>query len=447
MPIAAQEATVPQTAAPAAGAQKPVDEAAAAMAESLAVHSDGVAAIVNDVPISNYDVRQRVSLYMSTSGVRSTPEAVKQIRPQILKQLETERLELIEAEKNKVSVSTAEVDKEIADILKDNHMTGEQLNKVLSGAGVRMETLRAQIAANIAWSKLVQNELGDRVHVSSLDVDDELARLKRGADQPHYEVSEIFQAVDTPEQEAKVHKDMDDLETQLQQGAPFSAVARQLSQNPTAAQGGDLGIVQPGQLPPELEKALMSLHAGQTSPPIRATGGYYILLLREILLPEGAKDPTPAPVPTGPAGTLPLWRVTLPIGSKPPKDLIERAMRAAAMMRSQIQTCANVKEVAAHLPGSVPTDMGNFKLADLSQEMQDAIQQADPGGTTAPLMSPVGVEVFVRCDKPIPRTGRYSVPPKSRIEEQLYEEQISTLGRQYLRDLRRDADIETVEKD
>jgi peptidyl-prolyl cis-trans isomerase SurA len=448
LPGRSLEAPAPQPPAAAAGSDtRPVDEAAAALQESEdSRHSDGVAAKVNDTPITNYDVRQRVSLYLATSGQRATPEAIKQIRGQVLKQLETERLELLEAEKNKVTVSASDVDKAIADIMKDNRLTPEQLGKILSEADVRMETLRAQIAAQIAWSKLVQSALGDRVHVSQLDVDDELARLKRGRNEPHYIVSEIFQAVDTPEQDGKVKKDMEDLETQLQQGAPFQAIARQLSQNPTAAQGGDLGTVQKGQLPPELDKVLVTMHQGQISPPIRSSGGYYILLVRAVLEPEGYKDPNPVPQKTYPAGMLPLMRITLPIGPKPTKELAQRAMQAASVMRTQIQGCSNAKDIAAHLQGSVVTDMGLFRLADLGPEMQQAIQSAEPGGAAQPLLSPVGIEVFVRCDPAPPRIGQYRIPPRDAIENQIYEEQITTLARQYLRDLRRDADVETVDK-
>jgi peptidyl-prolyl cis-trans isomerase SurA len=441
-PVVAWEAPIPEspnaTTAPAPPA--PVDEAAAAVQEN---HTDGIAAIVNDTVISNYDVRQRVSLFMATSGIRQTPEALKQIRAQVLKQLETERLELLEAEKSKVSVSAAEVDKAIDDIKKDNHLSTEQLQTILSQADVQMATLRAQIAAQIAWSKLVQDSLGDRVHVSPLDVKEELARLQAGADLPRYAVSEIFQAVDTPEQDAKVHKDMDDLEVQLQSGAPFSAVARQLSQNPTAAQGGDLGIVQESQLPPELGAVLKTLHPGQISPPIRASGGYYILLLREKEEGANAKIADVAPEPTGPAGTLPLVRITLPIGTNPPKDLVERAFQAAAVMRSHIGSCATAKEVVSHLPGAVYNNLGDMRLADLSPQMQAAINQAEPGSATAPMQSPAGVEVFVRCDKPVQKIVQYRVPKSDEIEQQIYQEQITTLARQYLRDLRRDADVET----
>ena len=123
------------------------------------------------------------------------------------------------------------------------------------------------------------------------DVNAELARIKQAANKPRFLVSEIFQAVDSPEQDAKVQKDMADLDNQIQLGAPFSSVARQFSQNPTAAQGGDLGWIQEGQLPSELETRLKTMNAGDVTQPIRAVGGYYILQLREKQQPAGSKLP------------------------------------------------------------------------------------------------------------------------------------------------------------
>jgi peptidyl-prolyl cis-trans isomerase SurA len=98
--------------------------------------------------------------------------------------------------------------------------------------------------------------------------------------------------------------------------------------------------------------------------------------------------------------------------------------------------------VVDKLPGARVFDLGNFRLADLSAEMQSAIAQAQPGGVTQPLGSTAGVELIVRCDKPVPKIGRYHLPSRDQIEEQIYQEQMTTLARQYLRDLRRDADVE-----
>ena len=58
--------------------------------------ADGVAAIVNDAIITEYDLRQRILLFVSTSGVQLSPEILAKLRIQILTQLETEQLQIQE---------------------------------------------------------------------------------------------------------------------------------------------------------------------------------------------------------------------------------------------------------------------------------------------------------------------------------------------------------------
>lgn len=421
----------------------PAQPSAAELANSVVHHGDGVAAIVNDSVISDYDLRQRMALFIATSGVRPSEDALKQIRGQVLAELETERMELLEAQKSNVSVSAADVDKAIDDIVKSNHLSVDQLKSVLSQGGVDMATLRAQISVQIAWSKLVQNQLGDRVHVSPEEVSAELERIKQGANKPRYRVSEIFQAVDSPEQDAKILKDMTDLDSQIQLGAPFSTVARQFSQNPTAAQGGDLGWTQEGQLPAELETRLTGMGIGDVSPPIRASGGYYIIQLRDKQEAAGTRLPTVAQQSATASGILPLVRVLLPIGPKPAKELAQRAMDAAGVVRSHIRDCQHAHDVVSRVPAAVYQNLGTMRLSDLSATMQAEIAKTPAGATTEPFTSPAGVELIVRCDKPVPQETAIVIPSRDQVEQQLYEQQMTVLARRYLRDLRREADVES----
>ena len=168
----------------------------------------------------------------------------------------------------------------------------DQLKAMLNKSGVYMSTLRGQIAAQIAWSKTVQGRYGGDVNVTPADVDAEMKRLAESADKPRFRVSEIFMPVDSPEEADKVKKDMEELETQIQLGAPFPAVARQFSQNPTAAQGGDLGWVLARPAAAGTRQGAADDAARQIVPqPIRAAGGYYILALRAREEPEGTKLP------------------------------------------------------------------------------------------------------------------------------------------------------------
>jgi peptidyl-prolyl cis-trans isomerase SurA len=49
----------------------------------------------------------------------------------------------------------------------------------------------------------------------------------------------------------------------------------------------------------------------------------------------------------------------------------------------------------------------------------------------------------VRCDKPVPKALVAVIPTRDEVEQELYEDQMSVIARRYLRDLRRDADVET----
>jgi peptidyl-prolyl cis-trans isomerase SurA len=271
---------------------KPGDPAAAATA--LPEDSDTIAALVNDEPITEHDLRQRILLFISTSGLQATPEVIAKLRGQVLTQLETEQLQIQEVRRKNITVSPTDVDKTLDRITNDNHLTKEQLADLLKKGGVDMATLRAQIAVQIGWQKAVQDEFQDRVNITPADIDAELARLNEGADKPHFQVSSIFLAVDNPELDGKVLKDAQDIEVQLQSGARFGTVARQFSQSPTAASDGDLGWVYQGQLPSELDEALQKMSVGSVSPPIRSAGGYYILGLRGRQEGVNAHLPDPA---------------------------------------------------------------------------------------------------------------------------------------------------------
>ncbi len=404
--------------------------------------NDGVAAIVNDTVISQYDLRQRVALFLATTGAKPTKENMERIHDQVLKQLETERLELLEAQKNNITVSGSEVDKAIANITSDNNMTLDQLKGMLEQEGVNFATLRSQIATQIAWSKTVQGMYGDRIDITSADVDAELKRVAATADRPHYQVAEIFQSVDNPDQDAKVRNDMENLRDEIQQGAPFQAVARQFSQNPTAAQGGDLGWMADGQLPKALNDVLRTMEPGNVSPPIRGPGGYYILFLRGKQAPQGAKLPQQQ-ANVNPEGTLPLSRILLPLGPKPDKELVGRAMQAADVIRQHIEGCEGLDQITKKIQGSVYMNLGNMKVDELSPQIQAALAKTHPGDVAEPFQSPAGIEIIVRCDKALPQITAFHMPTKDDIEQQMFEEQMSVLARRYLRDLRREADVET----
>ena len=404
--------------------------------------SDSIAAIVNTDIIADYDLRQRIALYLATSGVRATPEILKKIHDQVIQQLVAEKLEIQEAKKQNVTISAPEIDKELNRIVADNHISVDQLKQMLEQKGASVASLRQQIAAQIVWQKVIEQEFADRIDINAADIDAEMKRLAEGKDRTHFRVSEIFLAVDTPDQDARVQKNIDDLRAQLDAGAPFQVIARQFSQSPSAASGGDIDWVYDGQLAPELNVALEKMQSGSVSEPIRSLGGYYILELRERAEASNVKLPDPATeVPQGPVDRLPLARLLLPIGAKAAPSMIDQAMRFANDLEDRVTTCAQLQKVAVQIHGQFQ-NMGVFRVKDLSDSLQEALAKSQPGGAVPPFVDPAGVELIYRCDKALPKLEQYKMPTRQEVQERLFDEQVTAFARRYMRDLRRQADVE-----
>lgn len=65
-------------------------------------------------------------------------------------------------------------------------------------------------------------------------------------------------------------------------GKDFAQLAKQNSDDPSAAKGGDLGLISQGQLPPPLEKTVFSLPKGGISDVVETPGGLQIIKVEDV---------------------------------------------------------------------------------------------------------------------------------------------------------------------
>jgi peptidyl-prolyl cis-trans isomerase SurA len=67
----------------------------------------------------------------------------------------------------------------------------------------------------------------------------------------------------------------------IQAGTDFAELARQFSQDGSAASGGDLGWAAPGQFVPEFEEVMAQLRPGQISEPLVSRFGVHLIQVME----------------------------------------------------------------------------------------------------------------------------------------------------------------------
>lgn len=400
-------------------------------------------AIINDKVISAYDVQQRSRLLFLGAGIQPSAAAEAQIRTQVIRTLTDELLQQAEAKKREITVSEADVDEAVARLAQSNGVDVARLNADLKSRAIDPETLRKQMRAELSWQKLVQARYGGRIKIAPEDVDDELARIADSAKRDQYLVSEILVPIDGPDDEARARQEVNQLIEQIRFGAPFGVIAREFSQAASAAQGGDIGWIIEGQLPPEADAKLRDMRPGQVSDPIRVTGGYMLLNLREKRLPAGSA-PTQAAGPPPTPAAVELVQIVIPLDGTASQERARRAATILESARGQYKDCRDLyRLVRARAPQAESQNLGVMRWGDLQPELAEVLKQAGPGGTTRAFpLPPVGVALVARCDPLYIPLQAFEMPTREQIENRMFNDEIANLARGYLRDLRRDAVIE-----
>ncbi len=401
--------------------------AAAALAATLgaapvavAQNAEGVAAIVNDRVISTFDVRQRATLLLVSAGVEPTPELQQRARAQALRDLVDEHLQIQEAAKFEITVTSEQVDRRLADIARQNETTVPELATQLAAAGVSITTLRSQIEADIAWQRLISGMYGQRVRISEVEIRETQQRIAANATRPQYLISEIFLPAESEAEFNEMQQGAMRLLEQMQRGAPFPLVARQFSQSPSAAAGGDIGWIASTELQPELQPVAERLQQGQVSLPVRTSTGVYIIAMRD----------RRAGAPEGATTILRLRQITAPAG---------RANQLARAAR-RINGCGDLEDNASSVQGAQVIDLGQVSMADLSPAVRDRLNGVATGRASEVASTDTLADVIVICAR---EAGGGGVPDRQEIEDRLREQELTMLAERYLRNLRREATIIT----
>lgn len=392
--------------------------ALAGSGQAYAQLSESVAVIVNDDVISSYDVRQRAALLIVSAGMQSTPELLQRARQQATRDLIDERLQMQEARTFDIAITPAEVDRRVADIAQSNRTTPEGLAQNLASAGASISTLRSQLEADIAWSRLMRGLYGNRVRISQQEVQETQERIAASATRQQFLISEIFLPAETEQEFTEAENGANQLLQEMQRGAPFPLVARQFSASASAAAGGDIGWVGQNELPAELQPLAAQLQPGQVSVPVRAANGVYLIAMRERRAGAAA----------GSTSQVTLSQVTAPS---------ERAETIGRVAR-RVSSCANLENQFREIPGVAVTDLGQATESDLSPAIRERINGVATGAASAVQDANGQASVIVVCAR---QTAGGGVPTADEISDRLFQQEMELLSERYLRNLRREATV------
>src|SRR6202790_1941596 len=136
-------------------------------------HAQSVVVMVNGEPITNYDIEQRSKLTFLTTHKPAD-------RQQVINELIDEKVKIREGKKFGVDPSASDIDQSYAAMSSRMRITTDQLTKSLESQGIRPDTLKARMKAEMVWTSLVRGRYKESLQVGEKDV---AAAVQAGGDE------------------------------------------------------------------------------------------------------------------------------------------------------------------------------------------------------------------------------------------------------------------------
>ena len=410
-PAAKPAASAPATPKPAAPRQTP-PAAAPRVAASDDVALDAIAALVNDDPILASDVEEQLFQFVQRAQVRPDSAQIDTLRRQVLEQLIDEKVLLLEAKRQAITVNPAEVNKQVEGALAEAKQRlggeqgfAEQLARENTTEARLRERYKADVERQMLEQRVVQKAIPRRV-VPQAEAEawfqTHKAKFPKVPPQLRLQVIQIVPAPDSVTLKAARAR-IDGLRKRIVAGEKFAKIAAEASDDPgTSKSGGDLSFFRRGQMEPALEDAAFALPLGKLSEPVRTAFGWHLVEAME-------RDTVRSP-----AGVDSLDLNGLPIAEVHARHIMVKVTANDADIDRGFETAKKVRELAAkggdyaalvkrysNYQGQATPDgdIGFVSLGALSPNIRAGLADLKPGEVSEVLPNAQGFNIFKVADR------------------------------------------------
>jgi peptidyl-prolyl cis-trans isomerase C len=245
--------------------------------------SKGIAAVVNGKMIKQEEVEKRMDALerrLFLEGKVIPPDRVSEAKRRIIEGLIDEEVLYQESQRKEIEVDEAAVNEEMGK-LREQFSSDEEFKKGMTDMNLTEEELTSHIKRSLGIQKLLQQEIVAKVKISEeevrlfYDTHPELFEQKE-----EIRASHILIRVDPDTDDSKkkaARQQLESIKKRLDEGEDFAALAKEFSQCPSAAKGGDLGYFGKGKMVKAFEDAAFALETDELSGVVETDFGFHLI--------------------------------------------------------------------------------------------------------------------------------------------------------------------------
>jgi peptidyl-prolyl cis-trans isomerase SurA len=235
--------------------------------------------------------KKQFALNLQKQAVESARSAVLPgLRKNALDELVDERLKLQEAKRLGITVTDEEVSQIVRSIAEKNKMTEEQFAKHLNGMGADIEAMRGRFKATLAWNQVIKRKFGHQIAISERDVERMVSKGPAGDDQMELQLRRITLPVPGKLVQKAIDQRVAEAEA-LRAKFKDCGSLQALAGSVTNAKFEDLGSRKAGSIGEPTRSFLINAKDGEMVPPTVGAGGVelYAVCGRQVVKADDQK--------------------------------------------------------------------------------------------------------------------------------------------------------------
>lgn len=211
------------------------------------------------------------------------PAALKKAREEVLSQLIDKLIVRQRAAELDLSVSKAEQDAALENILASNKISKENFKQELQRMGTTEERYQASLKDQILRSKLVSHEVKSKLVITDEKVKEfyQTTYAKENVAEGYHllQIGFNWGEKGSSESKAEARKRAEQIREMILGGEDFKQAATSYSDLPSAGDGGDLGTFKEEDMAAYMKSAVLALQPGEVSPVVETPVGFQFFKL------------------------------------------------------------------------------------------------------------------------------------------------------------------------
>ncbi len=245
--------------------------------------ADSKVAEINGVVITQEQFDKELNIHLdrvSRQGRQVSDDQLATLKKDILEGLIEREVLSQESQKAGIKITDQTIDEQLAAI-KKRFPSEAEFKTALSKMNLTEDEVKAQIARGLAIRELIEQQITSKIVITDAETRAYYDGNPQMFKQPkQVKASHILIKVDAgaaEAQKAEARKKIENVQQKLKDGGDFAELAKEYSEGPSKAKGGDLGYFRRGQMVGPFENAAYAMKTNEISDIVETRFGYHII--------------------------------------------------------------------------------------------------------------------------------------------------------------------------